>query len=382
MNISGEARSEVPDYLASWVLAKRLDEKTALRIELVRRARQIDGSVNGSFHPELARSIVRKDLTFEGFSVDLNNVLAVEVAKEIVEDADWSQTYNLLYFYGEHSAGKTHLLNAMANAMHPQEARLINTRLLLDEYGRTSTLNAKMGLRKWLVSGDLLLLDDIQFCAEHKDFQMEILSIIAHTISQHRSVVVTSDVPPGSLAEVDPLLVSLLTTGDVANVGMCKSAITEQTVKRTHDNFLLDHPQCGTERVPVNGNGLPGRDVQGQARPQFTSNHVFSDVIGGTWAESHEIILDPKGVAAQAVVQAPPAAPKKANGKAAEDFKRMVTLAESEEEELRAIESAIAERIRQLSQAGQDSGQLEKLREALLFVQNGDLREAVARMAP
>jgi hypothetical protein len=382
MNISGEARSEVPDYLASWVLAKRLDEKTALRIELVRRARQIDGSVNGSFHPELARSIVRKDLTFERFSVDLNNVLAVEVAKEIVEDADWSQTYNLLYFYGEHSAGKTHLLNAMANAMHPQEARLINTRLLLDEYGRTSTLNAKMGLRKWLVSGDLLLLDDIQFCAEHKDFQMEILSIIAHTISQHRSVVVTSDVPPGSLAEVDPLLVSLLTTGDVANVGMCKSPVTEQTVKRNHDNFLLDHPQCGTERVPVNGNGVPDRDMQGQARPQFTSNYVFSDVIGGTWADTQEIILDPKGVAEQAVVQAPIAAPKKANGKAAEDFKRMVTLAESEEEELRAIESAIAERIRQLSQAGQDSGQLEKLREALLFVQNGDLREAVARMAP
>ena len=383
MKFHEAGRSDITDFLALWVLNKRLDEKTALRIELVRRARQIDPSVNGDFKPAIARSVVRKELAFDSFVVDLNNVLAVEMAKEVVEEADWSQTYNPLCLYCERSVGKTHLLTAIANAVRPLEALLVNMSLLLDEYDRTNTLNAKMGLRKWLVSGDLLLLDDIQVCAGRKDLQMEVVSAIAHAISQHRSVVVTSDVPPKSLTDVDQLLVSLLTSGELVHVGMCKNAVTPKLVKPIDKRrpFAPDNPQNGTEQHFANPAASRRTDSPpGKGLPAAVAS-AFSGESGAHSSDSQEIMLDPEGDAPASIHSSAVPTQETSSRNGAEDFKRMVALAESEEEEVKAIQSAIAERIRQLSQSGADPEQLDKLREAAVLVKNGKLWEAMARMA-
>ncbi len=383
MKSNGEGRSDIPEFLRLWVLKKRLDEKTALRIELVRRAREIDGSLNGGFRPTAVKSVVPNELTFENFVVDLNNVLAVETAKEVVEEADWSETYNPLYLYGERGAGKTHLLAAIANAVRPQEALLVNTSLLLEEYDRTSTLSAKMGLRKWLVSSDLLLLDDIQVCAGRKDFQMEVLSAIAHTISKHRSVVVTSDAPPKSLTDVEPLLVTLLAGGEVVNIGMRKRAEAGKMVKGTDEGpgFAVGTAESSTKQLAVHFTGPKGEDVKRTELRGANGTSVSPAVVGGPRSDSQEITLDPVSQDTVALGTTSGTMPEEITGNAADEFKRMVALAESQEEELRAIESAIAERIRQLREAGGDPEHLERLREASELVKNGKLGEAMDRIA-
>jgi len=61
----------------------------------------------------------------------------------------------------------------------------------------------------------------------------------------------------------------------------------------------------------------------------------------------------------------------------ADRFKKMLAAAESEEEQMLALQIALGERIRQLRHSGHDAVTLSRLENALSLLRDGNMEEAV-----
>ena len=159
--------------------------------------------------------------SFENFVVGPSNQLAHAAA--VAAASSRQKRYNPLFIYGGVGLGKTHLVNAVG---HRALADNPNLRILLVSAERFTNefiwalQNHRINeFRERYRNGcDVLLMDDIQFLAGREQTQEEFFHTFNALYHADRQIVVTSDVYPQQIPEMEERLISRFQWGLVADI--------------------------------------------------------------------------------------------------------------------------------------------------------------------
>lgn len=151
--------------------------------------------------------------TLDNFVLGSNNDLAVSVARNIVDSP--GEKYNPFFLYGGPGLGKTHLVQAIGNALLEKNPKLKILYLPTSEFysGFIKALTAKKTdeYRQKFMKLDVLIIDDFQMIMNKDASQVEFFDIFNALYQANKHIIVTSDRLPDQIKSVDERLASRLT---------------------------------------------------------------------------------------------------------------------------------------------------------------------------
>jgi chromosomal replication initiator protein DnaA len=160
--------------------------------------------------------------SFDTLIVGAANRLAVTAGRTVAENP--GSAYNPLFIYSGSGLGKTHLLMAIGQAALKLSPGLNIEYLTLDEYVEAfhAAVAAGQGdaFRRRFQNVDVLMVDDVQFLTNRKEMQTELLRLTEALQAAGRQIVLTSDRPPGEIADLDARLISRFSGGLVVDIGV------------------------------------------------------------------------------------------------------------------------------------------------------------------
>ena len=151
--------------------------------------------------------------TLDNFVVGSNNDLAAGVAKRIVKDPGGK--YSPFFLYGGPGLGKTHLVQAIGNAIvakYPSKKVLyITMNHFYSEFINALRSGKGDDFVKRYQKLDVLIVDDFQMIIGKDRSQEEFFNIFNDLHQANKQIIVTSDRLPDQIKTIDPRLASRLT---------------------------------------------------------------------------------------------------------------------------------------------------------------------------
>lgn len=371
------ALEDLPEFLQVSVDKGVLDEKTAHRVEMYRRTRGIGRP--GQFH-SLLSTTPDPTMTFSHFVRCKGNAFAVDLARTVAAKSPESLPYNPLYIYADVGLGKTHLLSAIANETTDRVTLLANTADLVAEYERASRFHSTAELREWIISKEILLLDDIQLCEAREELQLELFSILNHVMRSGRWLVISSDVPPNHLAGVESRLLSRLGGGVIVSLQMGDRVERIEMLRHFFQERTV--PEDVLDYLATNVTGNVRRLKATVSQLLAVAQHAKSEVTIEMAREIAVVTGNPRlpeyGIGEHSEIVQPMSTDESEQGRpTAHRFKEMLAAAETEEEQALALQIAVGERIRHLRTRKDDRGTLARLEHALEMLREGNIQEAI-----
>ena len=176
--------------------------------------------------PHVARGIpstmpLHENYTFENFVKGPSNSFA-HAAATAVAKGPGRTSYNPLFIYGGTGLGKTHLMEAIGHYVLEKSpwssVCYITSETFLNEYVNALQNDAMPAFRERYRKVDVLLLDDVQFIADKKQFQEEFFNTFNSLMNTHKQVVMTSDVAPKDLKGCEERLTGRFQMGMVVEI--------------------------------------------------------------------------------------------------------------------------------------------------------------------
>ncbi|MBT4941843.1 MAG: chromosomal replication initiator protein DnaA [Candidatus Magasanikbacteria bacterium] len=160
--------------------------------------------------------------TFSSFIVGKENELAHAAAQAVASKP--GDTYNPLFIYGDVGLGKTHLLQAIGQAMlakNPQTKILyVSSEKFTNEFVTAVKEGKAKEFKHRYRTVDLLLIDDIQFIGGKEQTQEEFFHTFNELHQQGRQVVMTSDRKPKAIPALEARLRSRFEWGMIADISV------------------------------------------------------------------------------------------------------------------------------------------------------------------
>ncbi len=208
--------------------------------------------------------------TFETYIEGPSNRVALAAAKTIAEAGAGAVRFNPLFIHSGVGLGKTHLLQAIANAA-VSSARSPRVVYLTAEYfmWRFATAirdNDALTLKDSLRSIDLLIIDDMQFL-QGKMIQNEFCHLLNTLLDSAKQVVVAADRAPQELESLDPRVRSRLQGGvaiemETPDYEMRLGMLKQRLEAAQQDDPSLDIPVDILSHVARNV-ACSGRELEG-----------------------------------------------------------------------------------------------------------------------
>ena len=175
-------------------------------------------------------------MTFESFVVGDSNRSAFQAALMVSRAP--GQMFNPLLFYSDSGLGKTHLLQAIGNAIRQERPTLkvlyVSAADFLDEYMRFLTsYKEDQTMTQWFKSEvDVFLVDDIQFLVGKKKTMEMFFVVFADLIAKNKQIVITSDQFPARIEGLDDRLRSRFSQGLILSLERPDLATSENILRR------------------------------------------------------------------------------------------------------------------------------------------------------
>ncbi len=154
--------------------------------------------------------------TFDTFVEGSSNRVALAAAKTIAEAGAGAVRFNPLFIHAGVGLGKTHLLQAIANAAidSPRNPRVVylTAEYFMWRFATAIRDNDALTLKDTLRNIDLLVIDDMQFL-QGKMIQHEFCHLLNMLLDSAKQVVVAADRAPWELESLDPRVRSRLQGG-------------------------------------------------------------------------------------------------------------------------------------------------------------------------
>ncbi|TBG82627.1 chromosomal replication initiator protein DnaA [Rhizobium leguminosarum] len=169
-----------------------------------------------SFGSPLFGSPLDSRFTFDTFVEGSSNRVALAAAKTIAEAGQGAVRFNPLFIHSTVGLGKTHLLQAVANAavQNPRSLRVVylTAEYFMWRFATAIRDNDALTLKDSLRNIDLLIIDDMQFL-QGKMIQHEFCHLLNMLLDSAKQVVVAADRAPWELESLDPRVRSRLQGG-------------------------------------------------------------------------------------------------------------------------------------------------------------------------
>ncbi|MBM7635849.1 chromosomal replication initiator protein DnaA [Streptococcus saliviloxodontae] len=163
--------------------------------------------------PQENLSNINSKYNFKNFVQGDENRWAVAASMAVAESP--GTTYNPLFIYGGPGLGKTHLLNAIGNAIltdNPKaRIRYITAENFMNSFTKHLRLNSLDELKNEFRTLDVLLIDDIQSLPKKTTsggIQQEFFDTFNELHSRNKQIVLTSDRNPDHLNDLEERLVT------------------------------------------------------------------------------------------------------------------------------------------------------------------------------
>jgi len=188
---------------------------------------------------------LRQRYTFETFVPGKCNELAYAGARAVAETPGEAEGYNPLFLYGGVGLGKTHLIHAIGNQvldLYPHlKVMYVSSETFTNEFITAIREKTAHEFKKKYRNVDVLLIDDVQFLARRNETQEEMFHTFNTLHGGRKQIVITSDVPPRELKELEDRLTSRFASGLTADVSMpdyeTRTAILEKKLNLENQDF-------------------------------------------------------------------------------------------------------------------------------------------------
>jgi chromosomal replication initiator protein len=158
----------------------------------------------------LERARLNPAFSFDSFVTGKANQLARAAAIQVAENPGVS--YNPLFVYGGVGLGKTHLVQAIGNALADQRPqariRYIHAEAYVTDVVRAYQQKSFDEFKRYYHSLDLLLIDDIQFFSNKGRTQEEFFYAFNALVEAQKQIVITCDTYPKEIAGMEERLIS------------------------------------------------------------------------------------------------------------------------------------------------------------------------------
>jgi chromosomal replication initiator protein len=175
-------------------------------------------AVNSSLseeQPSVAGSSLNSRYIFDNFVVGDGNELAFAACQAVASQPGIK--YNPLYLYGGVGIGKTHLIQAVGNAIQKRnpDAKVlyIATEQFVREFVMALRARTTATFANHYRSADVLIVDDVQFLAGKDKIQEEFFHTFNTLHQANKQIIISSDKPPKDIAMLENRLKSRFAGG-------------------------------------------------------------------------------------------------------------------------------------------------------------------------
>ena len=225
---------EVPNPLiANWIknryankIAHLFEVKTGVTPEIDIRLKKMKNSASKSAaikteknpSDQSQQTMLNPAYTFANFVAGSSNQFAYAAAKSVSEKP--GQVYNPLFIYGGVGLGKTHLMQAIGNALLPHGKTIVYTSVeqFVNDFTRHLRNQTMDHFKEKYRQCDLLLIDDVQFLSNKIQTQEEFFHTFETLRNDGKQIVMTADKPPKRIAGLEARLQSRFEWGLVADI--------------------------------------------------------------------------------------------------------------------------------------------------------------------
>jgi chromosomal replication initiator protein len=202
--------------------------------------------------------------TFDNFVVGAGNELAFAACQSIAQMP--GMKYNPLFLYGGVGIGKTHLIQAVGNALSSNKPSTrilyISTEQFVQEFVDALRFRKTADFASYYRSADMLIVDDIQFIAGKEKIQEEFFHTFNALHQANKQIIVSSDKPPKDIPTLEDRLKSRFTWGmsiDMQNPDFETRCAIIQTKAQAHEVVLpQDVVEYLSNNIPTNIRELEG----------------------------------------------------------------------------------------------------------------------------
>ena len=161
-------------------------------------------------------SIVNQNLTFDNFITGPSNLEAKQAAMYIASNP--GKSFNPLFIYSNPGLGKTHLLQGIVNFIREKipgkKALYCESGDFFQEFVDFASGQKQIdSLKAFILSHDVLLIDDIQLLSNREKTLVFFFEIFNRLVTQGKQIVITSDKAPSELKGFEERLKSRFSSG-------------------------------------------------------------------------------------------------------------------------------------------------------------------------
>lgn len=182
-----------------------------LTLEAAERPKPTIANVSHSY-----RQGLNNRYTFENFVVGAGNELAYAACQAIANRP--GNKYNPLFIYGGVGIGKTHLIQAVGNAVlaNKPSARIVyaSTEQFVQEFVDSLRIKKNTSdFASFYRNADVLIVDDVQFLAGKERVQEEFFHTFNTLYQANKQIIMSSDKPPKDIPTLEDRLRSRFAWG-------------------------------------------------------------------------------------------------------------------------------------------------------------------------
>jgi chromosomal replication initiator protein len=189
---------------------KKSEEPVAISPPSSKRSKAQQSSLSHSY-----RQGINERYTFENFIVGSGNELAHAACQAIAQSP--GTKYNPLFIYGGVGIGKTHLIQAVGNAITANKPGAhvvyVSTEQFVQEFLDAIRYKKNTDFAGYYRSADVLIIDDIQFIAGKEKTQEEFFHTFNALHQANKQIIISSDKPPREIPTLEERLRSRFAWG-------------------------------------------------------------------------------------------------------------------------------------------------------------------------
>lgn len=193
--------------------------------------------------------------TFEEFVSGPSNSWAFKAAQGVVASPG-AKEHNPLFIHGGTGLGKTHLMQAIGHALlesgKPIRLCYLSAETFMNEYMNAMAKHTIDNFRSKYRSMDVLLVDDVQFMASKLNLQEEFFNTFNALQNAGKQIVMTSDVPPKNLPELEPRLLSRFEGGLMQAIDAPRFETRLAILRKKAENYQNPIPEVALQFIAEN----------------------------------------------------------------------------------------------------------------------------------
>lgn len=237
-------------------------------------------------HPIVVlQSNLNASFTFDNFVEGKSNQLAKAAALQVAENPGGG--YNPLFLYGGVGLGKTHLMQAIGNAIRRKrpdsKVVYLHSERFVADMVKALQANAINEFKRHYRSVDALLIDDIQFFAGKERSQEEFFHTFNALLEGQQQIILTSDRFPKEITGIEERLKSRFGSGLTVAVQPpeLETRVAILMNKAEQSNIQLAHEVAFfiAKKIRSNVRELEGALKRVIANAEFTGSEITMEFV-------------------------------------------------------------------------------------------------------